>query len=249
MKNVALPHLFILGALLGAITFLLWLFSPKQIASFSDIADTYGEIIGGGLGIAGAFGVALFTLHSERRQRKARIAIGVAEVLHRLRDEMANKIEWSLIRGLGLGLMNPAPTCLADLEAYILETDETNRIKLLNAINESFIRNPNSLRLDEYSRDIEELPIDLHEKIVSLRENCKIHDNEKLFYHGDINAVNLTYFIHSASFHMKNTVKIIIECENIINFLRINCNSKLRKIEPLPTLRFNTLVKSISKEI
>ena len=249
MKNIGPPHIFIIGALLGTIAFLLWLFSPKQIASASEITDTYGEVLGGILGVAGAFGVALFTLHSERRQRRARVAIGVAEVLHRLRDEMAEKLDWSLTYGLGTGLMSPSPASLADLEAWIRRSDATEHGRLKDSINETFARTPENLRIDEHSGNIEDLSIEIYEKIIALREEVKAHDKRKINYHSNLGALTLTLFTDNVCDHIKNTVKIINESENIIELLKQKHNNQLREAKKLRISRFRPLIQSATKEI
>lgn len=233
MKKIALPHLQCLGIALCLAAFLLWLFSPKQIASFHDIADTYGEIIGGILGVGGAFSVALYTLHSERRHRRTRTAVGVSGALRRLHEEILEKLEQILVINFATKLKTPLPINFITLDKLILSPGTNYSSDLAISLNETFSEPHNIEILDKFIDDSEELSVDIHNSMITLRGYCFELKHTKFSQRNDIEGLQLYFFRHQMMNKIKTTIKIAIECEKTSDLIRKNYNQKIKKLNKL----------------
>lgn len=237
MKKVALPHLLALGIALCLATFLLWLFSPKQISSFHDIADVYGEIIGGILGVAGAFGVAIFTLHSERRQRRRRIALAIVRSLDKINTELRLRLSWII---LGLGFSAPSSLGghpISEIKKIIENSSEESRNYIAKEYNENFIENKILQSITTYSRDAEELPDSIFERISRFIDKIESINNNELKFHK--NEISSSFNKDIYHIRLENIQRIIFECEYIAEMMQRKLGLNEHTVEAVKIINFD----------
>ncbi|WP_193189030.1 hypothetical protein [Nisaea sediminum] len=199
-------------------TGLLWLFSEQQIATVGTIAEKYGAMIGAVIGAIGAFGAAVYTLHGERRQRRVRIATGIAERVRAMHSEITGKIDWFLVDvTLSTGVVGP-PYYMSDVKTAFTDIPPVEKDAVAKVYNEIFIDERISARLDDFLRDMEELSPQAFALLISVQNRLTEIEAEKLHFPHTPRGFKVSG--SNLVLRLRRLLLVVRMCEQLVDLLR-----------------------------